>query len=435
MTKTIRRLEWRGDLFASDLTPFLARLESARLVPYPLPHTLTIFLGPPDADFSLGHTLRLRSYCALSDLTTESVRRAVADGLSGKLQVKAPRGRITELLEAPLSFLHATAERERGPWERLQVGDRALQPASVRVARRLHYELPGSAARITIDLERSLFRVAAGELRCLGDMGPRIEIKAPRSGDVRRALLALDPGRRLRRLRFGSLELLFQDLLRDVVRPLPGEAKPEIEAKFELPGAGVGVGATVSVVTEWLRRHPGIRLLLPAPHQVVRMRRYHFCEGNDDGAQRTIVETAAGRLSAKVKRNETAEGFLFLRSTEASRTTNLDGAQEPVGVFAGRHGWRPFNTMTKVQAKIPFAAGSGHAYLASVDDCVDAHGRTLRQLELEAIGTLGAAPPRTSALCAELEALAARLPTELPELSLRPTTESKYAFYLRHQGR
>src|SRR5438128_1459619 len=98
MTKTIRRLEWRGDLFASDLPPFLARLESARAVPYPLSHTMTIFLGVADADFSPGQTLRLRSYCALDDLTAEGVRRAVAEGLSGKLQVKAPHGRITELL-------------------------------------------------------------------------------------------------------------------------------------------------------------------------------------------------------------------------------------------------------------------------------------------------------------------------------------------------
>jgi hypothetical protein len=408
-----------------------------RPLPYPLPHTLTIFLGLADADFSPGQTLRLRSYCALSDLTADGVRRAVADGLPGKLQVKAPRGRITELLEGPVSFLHATAERERGAWERLQIGDRALKPASVRVARRLHYELPGSPARVTVDLERSLFRVAAGELRCLGDMGPRIEIKAPRSADVRQALQTLDPDGLLRRLRYGSLELLFQDLLRDVVRPMSGRDNPEIEAKFELPDSGTGTGVTVvaSVVTEWLRRQPGIRLLLPLPHQVVRMRRYHFCEGDDDGAQCTIVETAAGRLSAKVKRNAAAEGLLLLRSTEASRSTNVDGAREPVDVFAQRHGWRRFNTMTKVQAKIPFAVRSGHAYLVSVDDCVDGQGRTLRQLELEAIGSLGASPSRTSVLCAELQALAARLHAELPELSLRPTAESKFAWYLRHRDR
>lgn len=433
MTKTIRRLEWRGDLFASDLPPFLARLEPVRPVPYSLSHTLTIFLGMADADFSPGETLRLRSYCALSDLTADGVRRAVADGLSGKLQVKAPRGRITELLEGPVSFLHATAERERGAWERLQIGDRALKPASVRVARRLHYELPGSPARVTVDLERSLLRVAGGELRCLGDMGPRIEIKAPRAADVRQALRTLDPDGLLRRLRYGSLELLFQDLLRDVIRPTAGQAKPEIEAKFELPDTGVAVAA--AVVTEWLRRHPGIRLLLPVPHQVVRMRRYHFCEGDDEGAQCTIVETAAGRLSAKVKRNATADGLLLLRSTEASRSTNVDGAREPVEVFAQRQGWSCFNTMTKVQAKIPFALRSGHAYLVSVDDCTDRHGRTLRQLELEAIGTLGAMPPRTNVVCAELQALAARLHAELPELSLRPTTESKFAWYLRHGGR
>ena len=61
-------------------------------------------------------------------------------------------------------------------------------------------------------------------------------------------------------------------------------------------------------------------------------------------------------------------------------------------------GWRPFNFMTKIQSKIPFALRNEHAYLVSIDHCVDARSRALlRQLQLEEIGALAAAP-RTSIL-------------------------------------
>jgi len=426
--KTIRRTEFRGDLFASDLGPFLDRLAAARVVLYRLSHTLTIFLRPPDSDFRVDGTLRLRAYCALPDLAPESVRRAITDGLSGKLQVKELHGATTELHTGPVVFLHANGERDA--WGRLQIGERTLEPTSVRVARRMHYKLPQDAARVTVDLERSLFRVAGNTLRPLGDMGPRIEIKAARSRDVQRALARLNPDAALRRLRYGSLELLFQDLLGDLVRPASGNANPEIEAKFEL--ADVDLTCAASAVIDWLHRNSDAWLLLPAPHQVVRMRRYHFCASDDAGMQCTIVETAAGRLSAKVKLTESVQRMTLVRSTEASRTTNLDGVRTSVDSFARQRGWRPFNSMTKIQSKIPFALRNGHAYLISIDQCVDACGRALRQLELEAIGSLGAAP-NTSIVCAELEALATRVKSRFPELALRPTTDSKFAFYSHQQ--
>ena len=84
--------------------------------------------------------------------------------------------------------------------------DRLAAATSVRVARRVHYKLPQDAARVTVDLERSLFRVAGNTLRPLGDMGPRIEIKAGRSCDVQRTLARLNPDGALRlRLEDGVL--------------------------------------------------------------------------------------------------------------------------------------------------------------------------------------------------------------------------------------
>jgi hypothetical protein len=431
--KTFRRVEWRGELFAADLASFLGRLSEARVVPYELPHTLTIFLQQERAVFDLDLTLRARSYCRLPDLEPESLHRAVAEGLSAKLQYKAASGETTEMVNGPIMLPHTSAERAGDGWCRLQLGGGDFVPTSVRVARRAHYELPPfrgrPPARVTIDHERALFRVVGGALRPLGEMGPRVEIKTPDAEEADRVLELLNPDGLLRRLRYRSLELLFQDMLRDDLPRASGGVRPEIEAKFELAAGDMARAA--AAVIGWLDRRAGSRLLLPHPHQVVRMRRYHFCEGEDDGVQHTIVETAAGRLSAKAKRGEVSRGHVFVRDTLASHSTDLDGSKESVESFARRHGWRRFNMMTKVQAKIPFALAGGNAYLVSVDDCLDLHGTPLRQLEFEYIGSLGA-PPQTEQVCEELEALAVALREGLPELGLRPTAESKFGFYRRH---
>jgi hypothetical protein len=283
--------------------------------------------------------------------------------------------------------------------------------------------------RVTIDHERALFRVVGGRLRPLGEMGPRVEIKAVDAREADRVLQLLNPNGLLRRLQYRSLELLFQDMLRDDLPRDSGGIRPEIEAKFEM--AAFDMGRAAAAVIGWLDRRPQSRLLLPHPSQVVRMRRYHFCEGEDDRVQHTVVETAAGRLSAKAKRGEVSHGHVFVRDTLASHSTDLDGLKEPVESFVRRHGWRRFNMMTKVQSKIPFALANGNAYLVSLDDCLDLHGTPLRQLELEYIGSFSV-PQQTEQVCEELEVLAASLREGLPELGLRSTSESKFGFYRRH---
>jgi hypothetical protein len=430
--KTVRRVEWRGELFAADLASFLVRLSGARAVPYELPHTLTIFLQQERAAFDLDRTLRARAYCRLRNFEPESLRRALADGLTAKLQYKSACGETTEVAHAPAMLSHADAGPACEGWCRLRLGSDTFAPTSVRVARRDHYELEPfrgkPPARVTVDHERALFRVAGGRLRPLGEMGPRVEIKAVDADEAERVLELLNPDGLLRRLQYRSLELLFQDMLRDELPRVSGVVRPELEAKFET--AACDVGRAAAAVVGWLERHAGTRLLLPHPHQVVRMRRYHFCEGRDEGVQHTVVETAAGRLSAKDKRGETSRGHVLVRDTLASHSTDLDGAKETVETFARRRGWRRFNMMTKVQSKIPFALDGGGAYLVSIDDCRDPRGTSLRQLELEHIGSLGPARP-TGEVCAELDALAASLRAGLPELELRPTTMSKFGFYRR----
>lgn len=429
---TGQRIEWRGDLFASDLPRFLERLRGAHVTRYELPHTLTIFLQQDGAAAPrIDRTLRLRAYCALAAVTPETVQRAIADGVAAKLQLKALGGATTELGAGRIVTLQAGAEPGLDPEWALRLGEDRFEPASVRVARRTHYALPGrgtSPVRVTVDHERHLFRAVAGRLRPLGEMGPRVEIKAAAAADVDAALATLNADGLLRRLRYRSLELLFGDVLRENVAPGSTAGVPEIELKFELETDDPA--AARAAVIDWLVRRRGTRLLLPFPHQIVRMRRYHVCTGEDD-AQRTVVETAAGRLSAKVKRGATVRGGALLRDTIASRTTDVDGAREPVEAFVARHGWRRTNVLTKVQSKIPFVTASGGAYLVSVDDCADASGAALRQLELEYIGHTGTPQP-VERICAELEELGVALKAHPLGSDLRATTQSKHEFFSRH---
>jgi hypothetical protein len=429
---TVQRVEWRGDCFASDLERVLERLGGARVVPYELPYTLTIFLQEEDAAFGLDRTLRIRTYCELPDLSPERVRDALATGgLRSKLQLKAAGGATTELANGRIVTLYAGAEDAHDASLELQLGAERYAPASVRVARRTHYELPsGHAAppfRVTVDTERHLYRMDAGALRALGAMGPRVEIKAADERDVAAALAALNHDGLLTPLRYRSLELLFADMLRDALPAGAMDSSPEIEVKFAL--AGCDAASATAAALAWIRRSARMRLLLPFPHRIVRVRRYHLCAGDDD-AQHTVVETAAGRLSAKSKRDAAVRGGALVRTTVASRTTDLDGALQPVGAFVASRGWRRLSTMTKTQAKIPFALPNGNAYLVSVDDCHDRDGGELRQLELEYIGRRGAPLP-SELVCAEIAELAASLRREPIGEHLRATTVSKHEFFAR----
>jgi hypothetical protein len=429
---TVQRFEWRGDAFASELPHVLQRLEGARVISHELPHTLTIFLQQEDAAFGLDRTLRIRAYCALKDLSSESVRRAlVDDGLRSKLQLKATGGATTELANGRIVTLYAGAEDTHDASMELQLGPERYVPASVRVAERVHYELPSTIGaqpfRVTVDTARHLYRMTAGTLHELGAMGPRVEIKATDERDVAAALRVLNHDAVLVPLRYRSLELLFGDMLRDAVAASALAGSPEIEAKFDL--AGCDAASATAAALGWIRRSARMRLLLPFPHRIVRMRRYHLCAGDDDG-QHSVVETTAGRLSAKSKRDAVVRGTALVRSTVASRTTDLDGAIEPVETFIARRGWRLRGTMTKTQTKIPFGLPNGNAYLVSIDDCTDANGGELRQVELEYIGGRGA-PLLAEIVCAELDELAASLRREPVGDCLHPTTVSKHEFFAR----
>jgi hypothetical protein len=375
--------------------------------------------------------LRLRSYGDLAELTPAALLGMLTDGLAAKLQLKAASGDTAELTNGRIVVFPVGAEPGADDSWELWLGARRYAPTSVRVARRTHHILPAkpgsNPVRVTVDHERHLFRMVTGLMRPLGQMGPRVEVKADSASEIEATLATLNPNGLLKRLPYGSLELLFQDLLRDTVVPGTCQESPEIEAKFDICGRNP---ATVGpAVIDWLSAREGTRLLLPFPHQIVRMRRYHVCAGADDAAEHSVVETTAGLLSAKVKRNAMLRDGVLLRRTVASRTTDIDGACEPIELFLARRGWRRLSTFTKVQTKIPFALPNGNAYLVSIDNCVDACGKRLNQLELEYIGYLGA-PAAPQDICAEVALLASQLAAQPLGQSLQPTAQSKHAFFL-----
>jgi hypothetical protein len=424
--KRTQRTEWRGDVFAADLSSVRHRLAAARPVAYDLPHTLTVFLQPEGKDLDVEKTLRLRGYCELPDFSPAAVMESIARGLDGKLQIKERSGAFTEVARGLVMLAGEPKSRpSEGIWN-LKLAGQFYRARSVRVARRSHFELdlPGETARLTLDSQRLLFRLGRGSARFLGDMGPRVEIKAGSASSARLVQSAIDPDAVLRRLPYHSLELLFQDQLRRTIDPSTLTGYPEIESKFD--AARTPMRTLPGRLEKWIASVSGT-MLLPFPHRIVRLRRYHFCDTAGTGEQRTVVETVAGRLSAKVKRNAAASGPVLVRDTQASRTTDIDGDGGPVDDFLRVRGWTRVNRMDKMQTKIPFRLPNGNCYQASIDDCVDVHGRRLRQVELEYIGSPGARPS-VDEICAELARLAG-------SIGLPPAGTSKFDYFVRNAPR
>jgi hypothetical protein len=416
-----KRVEWRGELFAADLEAARRRIDPLPIIPRPFVHTLTVFLHPRDETaMDLARVTRLRAYRSLGAITPEAIGRLLDAGITGKLQAKSASGATRALGDA-------TVGRDRQGC--VGIAGCAVRAGSIRVSTRLHHSFapPGAdaeAMRVTVDLERHLFEIdMAGAVTALGQLGPRIEIKGPMPESVESMRRALDPDLLLRRYPNRSLELLFQDLLRRQVAPAaPGF--PEMELKFGLRG-----GVDAEVIAACLDALGSVRRLLPPPHGIERMRRYHLCHDARDEGECTIVETASGRLSIKRKRNGRALGAVLLRDTSASRTTDRDGSVAPLADFLDDHDLTHLATFEKVQTKVPFALANGRAYLISFDHCFDRAGRTLDQVELEHIGTTFGGAPGPAEVAAELESLGGRLLRGAIGPRLIPGGGSKFGYF------
>jgi hypothetical protein len=421
-----RRVEWRGDLFASDLSAARARLAALPIVVRPFEHTVTVFLHADG--WELGDVVRLRAYRNLSGISQQALDTLLNEGLSGKLQRKLSSGETVQLGEATL------LRRPSGMRPSCRVDGRAYVAGSLRVSRRVHhtYAPPSDAEiearRVTVDVTRHVFRFADdGVLRLLGAMGPRIEVKGPAEVEVELMRRSIDPAGVLKRMPYSGVELLFQDLLAERVRPSTG---PEVEAKLDVIGE-----LRHTEILAALTSLPGVAMLLPRPHGVVRMRRYHVCVDQTSSDECTVVETASGRLSAKRKRHLRIAGLVLVRDTVASRTTDRDGSTLPLDRFLRDQSWIRVNTFQKAQTKIPFALPSGNAYLMSIDRCADTKGRRMQQVELEFIGVVKGTARAVGSVQQELETLVVRLVGTAPGSRLIPSTRSKYAMFTTSSAR
>ena len=156
-------------------------------------------------------------------------------------------------------------------------------------------------------------------------MSPRVEVKLP----VEEPEDSLPISGRLRAAGhwtpFAAMERYFQFLLRHSLPMETHTQLPEIEAKHAIT-AGEPDEIFDQLHSWLLTKQEEWRLLLPFPHSIARVRRYHVCEGPDAHSTATVVETAAGRCSLKIKRYSQQQGSALLRDTDASHTTDLDGA-------------------------------------------------------------------------------------------------------------
>jgi hypothetical protein len=253
-------------------------------------------------------------------------------------------------------------------------------------------------------------------------------VKAPDARQAARIRQALQIEGIARSLPFRSLELLFQDLLRDQVSVAPEDSSAEIEGKLEVVGDAAGGAGLDDALHDWVLGLPDARTLLPFPHRIVRLRRYHVCRRAGDEREWTVVETMSGRLSAKIKAAPRVLGEVLLRTTDASHETDRAGIDGPLRQFLDERRLRTINTFDKHQVQFPFALGDGRAFLVKSDVCLDAHGNRLVQCELERIGSVRGDRIGEEAIVADTSRLLESLRFALGAC-VKPTTQSKHEFF------
>ena len=432
------REEWRGDLFRLDLAGVLPHLSADARIDRPHRDTITAFYAPDGEWVEDRRPVRIRAYGDLPDLSPHTIAGFLEHRLAGKLQVKSSvsAGICDEVDTEPI---HGGLEQFPRLPKHLEIDSRTFTPHSLRIARRQHYsaakllrrsEADTEHHRVTLDLERHLFRLDGEQPTYLGDLGPRLEIKTPRPEEVEEVQEGLKVGGLCVRLPYRSLELVFQDLLLGSLSVARTSSFPEIEGKLEVNGTRESDEIGHELL-KWVKSLRSARLLLPYPHQIVRMRRYYVCESEIDPRQWTVVETMGGKLSVKIKASDRTDGAALLRDTEASHSTDREGLNVPLGQFLDQHRLKVINVFRKRQIQVPFALDNGHAYLVKIDDCQDRAGHRLREVELETVGSLTGETLDESAIIADTNRMVDQLLDSPLGGELTPTTQSKHAFFSR----
>ncbi|MFY1620955.1 hypothetical protein [Micromonospora sp. WMMD736] len=419
----IVRNEVKYDLFRSDLPTIEKTIErDYPEIDRPQPVTLTLYFysperGAPDVDTSF----RLRTYAHLDDPT------AVTMGDIKKLtwRVEKKYGKTKERL-GTIAGLPESAVGDGEAWD---LAGAVRRPNLLKMTRRRHFALAEAhdeLQRLTIDLSREVVKMGR-QPRPLGDLGPRVEVKLPHDDES-----AVPITRRLRAAGhwkpFAGLTSYFQFLLHSLVPMRTHLALPEIEYKHML--SSNNIERTFGQLSGWLHdRQDKWRLLLPFPHSVARVRRYHVCRGLRPNTTTTVVETASGRCSLKTKEDARQSGSVLLRATQASHTTDLDGAVTTPDNFIQDRGLEKLNEFTKTQRKIPIALANGHSFQFSIDHCADTSGRRLRQIEIEYIGSLDGHIAPVDQVVEEIDYVGRRLLESPIGPALEPTHVSKHTFF------
>lgn len=270
------REEWREDLFRSDLAGVLPRLGSEARIERPFRDTITIFYARGGRWVEDERPVRIRAYGDLPDLSPHTISGFLDHRLTGKLQAKSS---VTAGIcdEVDTEAIHGEPETFPRLPQHLELDSRTYTPHSLRVARRQHYSaaklLGRSDAdtehhRVTLDLERHLFRLDREQPSYLGDLGPRLEIKAPSLDEVEGVQDGLGVRELCVRLPYRSLELVFQDLLLGELSVARTSSFPEIEGKLEVSGAA-DTDEMSDALVEWVDSLASARLLLPYPYRIV----------------------------------------------------------------------------------------------------------------------------------------------------------------------
>ncbi len=322
MTEVLGRTEWRGDYFVADMP----EITDALMTDYQMIHfsdlsqTATVFFSH---DGLIGGPYRARGY------GNPSANPNSLEGLNIDWGLERKYDGSKDLL----GKVAIGALRYEGV---------LLAPYSVRIADRDHFapnDCQAGVDRITVDKKRNVYTIEHGDrLRFLGDLGPRVEVKASTSDAAKEVVektclsdsAFLVPDR--------SLEFVLSDMVRSSIPYLTfGEGLAETEFKFTVCGENFSSKEALDTIRAFVEQSDQLDFLLPGTPDIQRLRRLHICYSGADIV--TIVETPAGRLSTKLKSDtqELASGIL-LRNTQASYSMDTTGlSMYPVEYIAAHH--------------------------------------------------------------------------------------------------
>ncbi len=423
-SEAVVRNEFKYDLFSPDMAAVVGAIERDYAeIKRPTPATLTLYFydprrGAPEVD----PFLRLRAY---ADFDPDTTSLEDIKALAWRVEKKC--GHEKRLL-GTLDGLPDSSSPDSEVWNLLGT---VCRPNLLKVSRRRHFAIGDAgdeAHRITADVSRSVFKIVDHQLVPLGDMGPRVEVKLPKGR--REGSLAL--AEQLRGssywMPFSTMANYFTFLLRGSLPMHTHMYLPEIESKFAVT-AGSPEQVFDKLFAFLSAKRGDWRFLLPYPHIITRTRRYHVCHGPRPGTTATVVETASGRCSLKVKADARADGSAILRNTSASHTTDVDGRRMSADEFIAANRLAKINEFTKLQRKIPIALANGHGFQFSLDRCTDPAGRSLTQIEIEFIGSTDGRIPATSQVLDEIHSVASDMLRSPLGVFVESTHVSKHSFF------